>query len=106
MEREELERLERRVDSLERELNLVKIQLMKAKHAAVDPPPVNQQIENTDLNNSQHAGSLSSGAIPNKAVYEKPPGEPSRANQMLKNQKKPSISPLNAGCRKCSYLFY
>jgi uncharacterized membrane protein len=38
MEREELERLERRIDSLERELNIVKIQLMKAKHAANDAP--------------------------------------------------------------------
>jgi uncharacterized membrane protein len=38
MEREELERLERRIDSLERELNLVKIQLMKAKHAVNDAP--------------------------------------------------------------------
>ncbi|MEL3973576.1 DUF2339 domain-containing protein [Rossellomorea oryzaecorticis] len=43
MEREELERLERRVDSLERELNLVKIQLMKAKHAAHDEPPAVHQ---------------------------------------------------------------
>ncbi|WP_175986877.1 DUF2339 domain-containing protein [Bacillus sp. Marseille-Q1617] len=80
MEREELERLERRVDSLERELNLVKIQLMKAKHAAVDPPPVNQQKENTDLNKS-HAGSLSPGGTPNKTVSEKPPGAiPGKSN--------------------------
>jgi uncharacterized membrane protein len=43
MEREELERLERRIDSLERELNLVKIQLMKAKHAANDAPPAVRQ---------------------------------------------------------------
>jgi uncharacterized membrane protein len=43
MEREELERLEKRIDSLERELNLVKIQLMKAKHAANDAPPAVHQ---------------------------------------------------------------
>jgi uncharacterized membrane protein len=43
MEREELERLERRIDSLERELNLVKIQLMKAKHAANDAQPAVHQ---------------------------------------------------------------
>ncbi|NQD65676.1 DUF2339 domain-containing protein, partial [Bacillus haikouensis] len=39
MEREEFERLEKRIDSLERELNSVKIQLMKAKHASNDVPP-------------------------------------------------------------------
>jgi uncharacterized membrane protein len=39
MEGEEFERLEKRIDSLERELNSVKIQLMKAKHASNDVPP-------------------------------------------------------------------
>ncbi|QTC41214.1 DUF2339 domain-containing protein [Bacillus sp. V3] len=43
MEREELERLEKRVDSLEKELNLVKIQLMKAKHAASPDAPESPQ---------------------------------------------------------------
>ncbi|MCA1055984.1 DUF2339 domain-containing protein [Rossellomorea aquimaris] len=42
MEREELERLERRIDSLEKELNSVKIQLMKAKHSSLDTLNPNQ----------------------------------------------------------------
>ncbi|MGR3762721.1 DUF2339 domain-containing protein [Rossellomorea sp. NS-SX7] len=71
MEREELERLERRVGSLERELNLVKIQLMKAKHGADDPAPVGQQKEKPHVNKSD-AVQLAQGPVPAKSNAEKP----------------------------------
>ncbi|XXM70391.1 DUF2339 domain-containing protein [Lysinibacillus sphaericus] len=48
MEREELKRLEKRIDTLEKELNLVKIQLMKAKHAAAELPVTPQAPDAVD----------------------------------------------------------